>query len=42
MDDLLGEFDLPSQDAVIVREKVEEFIQATGKEISNQNKNRLI
>ena len=42
MDDLLGEFDLPSQDAVIVREKVEDFILATGKEISNQKKNRLI
>ena len=30
MEDLLGECDLPSQDAVIVRKKVEEFILATG------------
>ena len=33
IDDILGECDLPSQDAVIVRKKVEEFILATGKEI---------
>ena len=31
--DLLGECDLPSQDAIIVRKKVEEFILVTGKEI---------
>ena len=33
IDDLLGECDLPSQDAFIARKKVEEFILATGKEI---------
>ena len=33
IDDILGECDLPCKDAVIVREKVEEFIPATGKEI---------
>ena len=32
-DDLLGECDIPPQDAIIVRKKVEEFILATGKEI---------
>ena len=31
--DLLGECDLPSQDAIIVRKKVEEFILVTGEEI---------
>ena len=30
---LLGKCDLPSQDAVIVRKKIEEFILATWKEI---------
>ena len=41
IDDILGECDLPSQDAVIVRKKVEEFILATGKEIWNgKNKNK--
>ena len=33
IEELLGECDLPFQDAVIVRKKVEEFILATGKEI---------
>ena len=33
IDDLLGECDHPSQDAVIVRKKVEEFIPTTEKEI---------
>ena len=33
LDDLLGECDLPSQDAIIVRKKVEEFILVTGKKI---------
>ena len=33
IDDRLGGCDLPSQDAIIVRKKVEEFILATGKEI---------
>ena len=33
IDDILGENDLPSQDSIIVRKKVEEFILATGKEI---------
>ena len=32
IEDLLGERDLPFQDAVIVRKKVEEFILASGKE----------
>ena len=32
-DDLLGECDLPSQDAIRIRIKVEEFVLATGKEI---------
>ena len=33
INDLLGGCDIPSQDAVMVRKKVEEFILATGKEI---------
>ena len=33
IEDLLGECDLPSQDAVIVRKKVKEFLLAPGKEI---------
>ena len=33
IDDLLGECDLPSQDAIIIRKKVKEFILATRKEI---------
>ena len=33
IEDLLGECDLRSQNAVIIREKVEEFILAAGKEI---------
>ena len=40
IDDLLGECDLPSQEAVIVRKKVEEFILATGKEIQNGKKRK--
>ena len=31
IEDLLGECELPSQDAVIVRKKVKEFILAMGK-----------
>ena len=31
IDDVLGECDLPSQDAIVVRKKVEDFILATGK-----------
>ena len=38
IDDLLGECDLPSQDAFIVRKKVEEFILATRKEIYKEKK----
>ena len=41
-DDLFGECDLPSEDAVIGRKKMQEFILATGKEIENQNKNAMI
>ena len=33
IDDLLGECDLPSHDAIVVRKKLEDFILATGKEI---------
>ena len=33
IDDLLGECDLPSQDDIVVRKKLEDFILATGKEI---------
>ena len=33
IDDLLGKCDLSSQDAIIVRKKVEDFILATGNEI---------
>ena len=33
IDDLLGESDLPSQDAIVVRKKLEDFILVTGKEI---------
>ena len=40
IDDLLGECDLPSQEAVIVRQKVEELILATGKEIQNGKKRK--
>ena len=40
IDDLLGECDLPSQEAVIVRKKVEELILATGKEIQNGKKKK--
>ena len=36
IDELLGECDFPSQDAIIVRKKVEEFILATGKEIQKE------
>ena len=32
IDDLLGECDLPSQDAIVVRKIVENFVLATGKE----------
>ena len=41
-DDLFGECDIPSEDAVIVRKKMQEFILVTGKEIENQNKNIMI
>ena len=34
-EDLLGECDLPSEDAAIVRRKVKEYILSTGKEIQN-------
>ena len=33
IDDVLGECDLPSQDAIVVMKKVEDFILATGKKI---------
>ena len=40
IDDVLGECDLPSQDAIVVRKKVGDFILATGKEIQKKKKKK--
>ena len=42
IDDVLGECDLPSQDAILVRKKVGDFILATGKEIQKKKKRKKI
>ena len=40
IDDVLGECDLPSQDAIVVRKKVGDFILVTGKEIQKKKKEK--
>ena len=42
IDDVLGECDLPSQDAIVVRKKVGDFILVTGKEIQKKKKRKKI
>ena len=40
IDDVLGECDLPSQDAIVVRKKVGDFILAIGKEVQKKKKKK--